>query len=49
MKAVPKLVRRGPGVLMNEINRKPKRPKPEKAEAPKQALADDAGDDTTTE
>ncbi len=49
MKAVPKLVRRGPGVVMNEINRKPKKPKPEQAEAPKQAPAQDAGDDTTTE
>lgn len=28
IKAVPKLVRKGPGIVMNEINRKPKKPKP---------------------
>ena len=27
VKAVPKLLRRGPAVMMNELNRKPKRPK----------------------
>ncbi len=31
LKAEPKLVRKGPGVVMNEINRKPKAPKPDAA------------------
>ncbi|MFK8051507.1 MAG: aminoacyl-tRNA hydrolase [Woeseiaceae bacterium] len=28
IKAVPKMVRKGPGIVMNELNRKPKKPKP---------------------
>ncbi len=27
-KALPKMVRKGPGIVMNELNRKPKKPKP---------------------
>jgi len=27
-KALPKMVRKGPGIVMNELNRKPKQPKP---------------------
>ena len=38
LSSVPKLVRRGPGVVMNELNRKPKPPQP-----------DDGAEDTETE
>ncbi|MEO0576737.1 MAG: aminoacyl-tRNA hydrolase [Pseudomonadota bacterium] len=45
--AVPKMIRKGPGIVMNELNRKPKKPKPAAKPAAgsgdtKQDAADDA-------
>ncbi|MEN7342987.1 MAG: aminoacyl-tRNA hydrolase [Pseudomonadota bacterium] len=35
IKAVPKMIRKGPGIVMNELNRKPKKPKPKPVATPK--------------
>ena len=34
MKALPKMIRKGPGIVMNELNRKPKKPKPKPKPVP---------------
>lgn len=34
-KALPKMIRKGPGIVMNELNRKPKKPKPAAVVEPK--------------
>ena len=41
VKAVPKMVRKGPGIVMNELNRKPRK-KPQKPE--QQSPANDGGE-----